>query len=321
MKLLGLLVLAVPLLAAVDGTVVNRTSSKPQPGVAVTLIRLGQGMQPAGSATTDAQGRFRMDQEVQPGTPYLLQAEYEGVTYNRMLPPGSPSTGLQVEVYEAKPEPGTAAVAQHMLLLEPSQDGLSVSESIIFENNGNATYYDPAKGTFRFYVPPQAGGQVRVSVQGPQGMPIERQPEQAGAPGTYKVDYPVRPGETRFDLSYALPLSSPPVFESKLMHGGPLRIVAPRGVTLRGENVNSLGTEPRTQATIYDVKGPDYRVEIEGTGTLRGTAEPSGEQDTGPPIEQKKPPIYRSLYLILGLTLAMLAIGLLMLYRNPGTRT
>src|SRR4051812_28365556 len=84
--------------AAVDGTVVNQTTGKPQPGATVTLYKLGQaGMESVESVKSDAQGRFSINQD--PKGPHLIQTAFDGVTYNHMLPPGSSPTGLSLDVF------------------------------------------------------------------------------------------------------------------------------------------------------------------------------------------------------------------------------
>ena len=45
---------ALPLMAAVQGTVTNQTTGQPQAGAVVSLMNLGAGMSPVGAARTDA---------------------------------------------------------------------------------------------------------------------------------------------------------------------------------------------------------------------------------------------------------------------------
>src|SRR6266498_3693228 len=81
-------------LFAVDGTVINRTTGKPQSDATVTLYKLGQaGMESLESVHSDAQGTFSINRSTQ-GGPHLIQTAYDGVTYNHMLPPGSPVSGI-----------------------------------------------------------------------------------------------------------------------------------------------------------------------------------------------------------------------------------
>jgi len=239
-----LLLVALPLLAAVDGTVTNKSTGKPQGGATVTLYKLGgSGMEATESVKSDAQGKFSMPQQTPQG-PHLIQTAFDGVTYNHMLPPGTPATGLDLEVYNASKKPGDAKVAQHIILFEPTGTELAISESIIYGNEGKSTYYDTA-GTMRFYVPAGIKGKVRVTCKAPQGMPIERAPEPAKEPNVYSVAFPIKPGETQFQIQYLLPMPDPPVFASRILHKeGRVRLVTPRGATLQGDNLTELGTEP-----------------------------------------------------------------------------
>ena len=313
--------LALPLFGAVEGTVINGTTGKPQADATVTLINLGKGMQTLASVKADAAGKFSFGNELEPGTPYLLQGLYEGVTYNRMLPPGTSPSGLQLQVYNAAAKSPDAKVGQHMILLEPSAGNLAVSETVIYTNEGRTTLLAP-EGSLRFFVPSTVTAPVRVTVQGPQGMPVQRPAEKTNEPNTWVVKAPIKPGETRIDLSYSMPLASPANFASKVLHGGgAVRIVVPKGVKLDGKSVQNVGTHPQTQATIYEVSGNEYAVAIEGTGTLRDTVpqqetgeQPSGE-DSGPGVEAAKPLIYRRLPWIVSLAMSMLGIGFTLLYR------
>lgn len=315
-----LLALALPAFSAVDGFVTNATAGKPQPGTTVTLINLGKGMQTLASVKADAEGRFRIDNDLEAGSPHLLQALYEGVTYNRILPPGSPSTGVEIQVYDAVGNSSAAQVTQHMILLEPSGKDLAVNETFIYTNAGKTTFNTP-DGTLRFYIPAAVTSPVRVTVQAPQGMPVQRQAEKTKDPNTWTVKAPIKPGETRIDISYGMPSKQPATFTSRILHGGgPVRIVVPKGVKLEGPAVQMAGVHPQTQATIYNVTGKDYTVQVEGTGSLRASAPPQqetgGNGEEGPGIDSARPMIYRRLPWILALSLGMLSIGFIMLYRT-----
>ena len=95
--------------AAVDGVVTNSSTGKPQAGATVTLFQpTQQGPQFIDSVKTDAQGKFQITKEVPAGGagPLLLQAVYAGVQYNKMLPPGTPTSDVQIPVYESSKRPG-----------------------------------------------------------------------------------------------------------------------------------------------------------------------------------------------------------------------
>ncbi len=316
MKLLACFLVAASAWAAVNGTVINGTNGKPQPGATVTLYKLGgAGMESIESVKSDARGAFAINQT--PQGPHLIQTAFDGVTYNHMLPPGSPASGIQLEVYNAsKKQPPDAKVSQHMVLLEPNESALMVSESIVFENTAKLAYNDPDGGTMKFYLPEAAGGQVRVTCTAPQGMPIQQKAEKTSQANVYMVGFPVKPGETRFDLTYQLPFTSPGELSGRILHKeGLTRLVAPQGVTIKGDNLKLEGQEPRTHASVYTVTAADYRIRIEGTGSLRGPAA-SADDDSRPTIQQILPRLYDNLYLVLGLAFAILAVGFVLFYRR-----
>ncbi|MBI4908398.1 MAG: carboxypeptidase regulatory-like domain-containing protein [Acidobacteria bacterium] len=318
MKLLAFFC-ALPLFATVDGTVINKTTGKPQAAATVTLYKLGgAGMESVETVKSDATGSFKMTTNPEAG-PYLIQAAYDGVTYNKMLQPGQPRTGVEVEVYQSAAKPGGAKVTQHMLLFEVADNKLTINENIVYENTGTTTYNDPAAGTLRFYLPPETGGKVKVMATAPNGMPVERATNPGKGENQYSVDFPIKPGDTRFQLIYEMPATAPMIYTGKLLHKeGTTRLVTPKGITLKGDGISELGREPATQALIYNLAKADYKVEIEGAGTLRDTPAAGGQggEEEGPGIQEILPRIYTKLPVVLALVFAILLLGFLLLYRS-----
>ena len=98
-------------------------------------------------------------------------------------------------------------------------------------------------------------------------MPIQRPAEKTKQANVYKVNYPIKPGETRFDLNYVVPVTSPLIFSGKILHAeGASDLVVPSGVTMKGDNIDLAGQEPKTQASIYRIRGTEFKVQVEGTG-------------------------------------------------------
>jgi hypothetical protein len=307
----------VPLLAAVDGTVVNKTTGQPQPGATVTLYKLGQaGMESLESVKSGAQGNFHMDQT--PQGPNLIQTAYDGVTYNHMLPPGSAAGGLSLDVYNSSKQPGGARISRHFVIFQPSGAQMSISEGFIFTNGGVTTYNDPDKGTLKFYLPTAAKGIVQVKATAPQGMPIDRAADKTNEKEIYKVDFPIKPGETTIQVTYLVPYNSGAVFEGRTVGKTeePTLLVVPNGVTLKGEGVESKGQEPRSQASIYSVATANYKVEIAGSMPAAAATD-SDSPDNGPSLEEISPKIFQQnrQWIVLALTLAILALGFSVLYR------
>lgn len=303
---------ALPLAAAVDGTVLNRTTGKPQPNATVTIYKLGgAGMESLESVKSDAQGKFSF-QATATGGPHLVQAAFEGVTYNRMITPGASTSGLEVEVYASSPTPAGVTVKQHVFILEPSGSKLQVAENIVYENRGARAFNDPA-GSVRLYLPPESEGKARIMCEGPKSMPIERTAKLI-KDNVYAIDFPIKPGETRIQATYEMPLGAPPVWSVRLLHKeGETRLATPPGVTLKGDGIKEIGREPRSQAVIYEASGPVLKAEIEGSGAISANE----ASDESPQIQEVMPRLYGKWPVVVGLAAAILALSLVMLYRAP----
>jgi hypothetical protein len=315
--------------ASIDGTVVNRTSGKPQPGVSITLVKPGQGgMQTIGTTQSDPSGHFVFQNDQPGGGPQLLQASYKGVNYNKLMTPNIPTANVELDVYEVTKSPGVAHVAQRMILIEPSVSQISVGETVVVQNDTTTTYNNTDLGGLRFYLPPAANGQVRISAQGSQGMPLPRPAEKTAENDIFKVDFPIKPGETEFQISYVLPVGSPFNFEGRAvnvkgMPAGPLRLVAPPGVTLAGNDIQQVGTEPKTQATVYNVTAPrNFSALVSGTGSLHNNGDAEAAQDNDEPaVIQGKPQIYAHLGWVVTLAFSILGVGLIVLFRTSPVRS
>src|SRR5262249_21926519 len=157
------------------------------------------------------------------------------------LTPNIPTSNVELEIYEATKSADVARVAQHMLVMEPSTSQFAVTENVIIQNDSKTNYNDEAQGELRFYLPPAANAQVRISAQGPQVMPLTRPAEKTKEKDIFKVSFPIKPGETQFEISYVLVAGSPQIFHGQVvnqngMQAGPLRLVVPAGVTLEGKD-------------------------------------------------------------------------------------
>lgn len=309
-------VFSFPASAAVSGTILNGTSGAPQPGVTVNLVQPGAGgMQQLGSTISGENGAFAFDATPAAGGPALIQATYRDVTYTQIMPPGTPTTGVRVNVYEASAEPPAGLSADHLMLLEPGIERLEISETFMIRNASNVAFHDPVNGTVRLFLPEGAPENLTMQVDS-TGVPVQRPLIKTQTPGLYKVDYPVKPGETRFDVSYSVPAAA--TFSNKVVQTTPpMRLVTPATVTLSGENIQDLGQEQSIGARVYQVNGTSFNVSIEGTGAIRGVTQPSAE-DSGAPrcCEEVPAQIHDQLPWILTFGLAILTLGGVLLYRR-----
>ena len=321
--LLALAVMSTPAWAAISGMVLNGTTGQPQANTPIILMTMGaSGPESTGDGRSDAQGKFSLNAAPSAGGPTLVRVTVDGVTYTKLIPPGTPTEGLTLEVYNSSKERGSAKVSKHLIFFDPTPQGLTINEAYLFSNDGKTAWNDPANGTLQFYLPPGAEGKVRIDATAPGGMPLQESAVKTNKPDIYKVNFPVRPGETRFDLSYKAPYKTGESFAGKVATADDnTYLIVPKGVTLTGDNLNDMGAEPRTQAHLYGLKDVSYKISLSGAAepapdTANANAD-SGNQDGSPPIQEVMPRLYSRVWPILGLALGILALGFVLLYRTP----
>ena len=317
--------LALPLSAVVTGTVINGTTGAPQAATTVTFYKFGQGgMEAVTSVKTDAAGKFTIDQNPGGPGPSMLRVEIDNVTYNHIIPPGSTTTGITVTAYSATPQPRGVKISRHMLLFQPSPSGpMTVNETFLVDNSSTTTWADPVNGTVRFYLPAAAQGKVEATGTAPDGMAIPIPTGQTATPQVFATKFEIKPGETRFDLNYTVPYTAGAFYAGKIpSHDENTYLVAPSGVTLEGAGLEDLGEEPKTHAHIFGLSAAAYRIKLTGAAETPAAAAPAddssgGEDSGGSRIEVILPHVNGKATMIVGLALAILALGFVLLYRAP----
>ena len=312
----------------VKGKVVNGTTGQPASGVMLTLITFVGGMSPVEEVVSATDGTFAFEKALSAssGQPMLgmVRAEYEGVPYSTYV--RSETAGdMQVDVYSVDEQPPTPD--NHIVILEPGESEIVVNETFMFLNNTTPprAFRNVKRGTLRFYVQAAAKGVVQVRTEGPQRMSLKSVAEPAGEEDIYKIDFAIKPGENRIDITYMLPHSDGDGFSGRVLYDGlPTRIAAPRGVTLEGGDITSLGPEPHTQAELFDTPtAREYEIgAIRGAGQLRPPEQEAsesaggGEGGGGGGVRVAPAPITEELYWLLGLTGGIFAVGFVYLYTS-----
>ena len=126
------------------------TIGKPQPAITVTLVQPGAGgMKTLWQHEIGLSGNFKFEQEIPPG-PALLQAAYQGATYNLLLTPGAPTNGVQLSIYDSTAKAGTAAMTQRIIVIEPSATAMNIGETVVLRMEAISPFQDPAHGALEF---------------------------------------------------------------------------------------------------------------------------------------------------------------------------
>ena len=216
----------------ITGTVTNGSTGKPAAGDEVTLLSLAQGMEEVGSAKTDAQGKFTLKAPADQKVPHMVRVTHGGVSY---FPRGGPlmpgNTTAEITVYDAAKK--VDGISQTVEVDRYQSDGSQLQVIALFAVNNASqpprTLMD--NHSFSFVVPEGATIDSGLA-RGPGGQPINDQPTEAGAKNQYAFGFPLKPGETQFQVSYHLPYSGKASFSPKpLADVQHFVVMTPQGMT------------------------------------------------------------------------------------------
>jgi hypothetical protein len=320
------------------GTVKNSTTGKPAVGDEVVVFKLGQGMEEAGRTKTDVKGQFSFKLE-DSQAPHLVRAIHQDVTYHRMAPPGTTSVAL--EVYDVTKKVDGIAVVADIMRVQAAQGQMAVTREFGVQNSSAPPRTQMSERNLEFYVPD--GAHIideSATATTENGNPLKSAPVPEGEKNRYSFIFPLRPGLTRFEVTYQLPYSGSANLDPKSLY--PLEhfvVMLPKAMqftsaaTSAGFKLINYPSEPgaSVQVASSTTPGQNLAFKISGEGTLE-TGQESGAQGSsegqqsspggapaaqsnnrpggglGPPIDAPDP-LQKYRWWILGGFAALLVIG------------
>jgi len=271
---------------SITGTVVNKTNNKPSAGDDVVLIRLAQGMQEATRTKTDSKGHFTLD--VPDAGVHLVRVTHDKANYFRPAPPGTQS--VEVEVFDAAAKvAGVTSEADVMRIqTDEGTKALRVVENFFIKNESNPPKTQFSDRPFEFYLP--AGAVVEGSAAlGPGGMPVQAAPTPLGDPNHYAFIFPIRPGETRFQITYHVPYSGSLTLSPKpSLATDTVAIMMPKSMTFKAgpsAPYSPVTEEMTAQTFVARNVAPSQALEftVSGTGQLPRDSQAGAQGGDGAP--------------------------------------
>jgi len=269
----------------ITGTVTNGTTNKPSAGDEVILIKLAAGMEEAGHATTDAQGKFSFTLDDNKA-PHLIRAIHQGVTYHQPAPPGSKS--VNVQVYDAaKKVAGVNAIAD-LMYLQAAGGQLGITRIFAINNTSSPPRTQMNNANFEFYVPEGAEiEEAQAQTEGGKNVKIDPTPQ--AEKGRYAFVFPLRPGKTEFQVAYHMRYSGKATVDPRLIY--PLQhfvAMMPRSIAFvpAQSGVYQDKQPPDLPDAIAEVASnpqPEQKLafDISGEGTLRDQNENASNPPEG----------------------------------------
>lgn len=326
-RFLGTLLILSSLVSAqtLTGTVTNGTSNKPASGDEVILINLSNGMEEAAKTKADSSGKFSFNL-TDAGGPHLIRAIHQGVTYHQMAPPGTNS--VEVKVYDVVGKLADLDMTADVLRVQ-SDSGTLQGTRLFAVNNASA----PARTqmndhNFEFYLPD--GAKIdSVQAKAPNGQPIAAEATPQAEKNRYAIAFPLRPGETQFQVQFTMPYSGTLKLDPKPLYPAQhVVVVLPKSMQFTAANPSQFQPmqDPNSSDTTVQVAqqtqaGQSLAFTISGTGTISDSPQQvaSGSTQTqgrdtrpggglGAPIDAPDPLQSFRLPILCGLAL-ILAIG------------
>lgn len=327
---------------SITGTVTNKTTNKPAAGDDVVLIRLSQGMQETTRTKTDSHGRFSLEVPDPQGI-HLVRVTHDKATYFRPAPPGTQS--VEIDVYDAAAKVEGVASEADVMRIQTDESGksLNIVENFFVKNDSNPPRTQFSDKSFEFYLPDGAVVEGSAALA-PGSMPVKASPVPVpGEPNHYAFIFPLRPGETRFQVTYKIPYSGSFKFSPRvMMPTDTLAIMMPKSMSFSaGASAPYAAVTEETTAQTYVARSvvPSQTLDftVGGSGQLprdtdqaasTGNSQPSGDNsasaDTRPggglgnPIDPqgKDDPWAKYKWWILGLLGLAMAVGAGVMLKN-----
>jgi hypothetical protein len=270
----GILTLALAASAqTLSGTVTNGTANKPAAGDQVILINLSNGMDVAANTKADSTGKFSFTLKDGPGGPHLIRAIHQGVTYHQMAPPGVSSVDLNV--YDVSTKVTGLSVTADVLRIQADGGSLQGVRLFVVSNTSTPAKTQMNDHNFEFFLPPGAKIE-QVQARAPNGQPIAAEAAPQAEKNRYAIAFPLRPGETQFQLEFTLPYTGELKIDPKPLYPAEhLVVVMPKTMQFTAANPPSFQSmqDPSQGDSIVEVAqqaqpGKAYAFTVQGTGII-----------------------------------------------------
>lgn len=256
--------------ATISGTVTDRTTNKPAAGDTAVLLDLQQAMNESARTTIDAKGHFSFNVPDTAGM-HLVRVDHQKASYYGPVPPNT--TTVNIDVFDVAPKVEGLHLYADVARMETDPQGLSVTESYFIRNESKPPTTQLSAHSFEFYLPQNATLEGATATS-PGGMAVSSAPVPMGDKGHYAFIFPLRPGETRFQIGYRVPYSGSASLQAHVtMPAENIAVMLPKSMTFEGKSFQALGGEasgPGTQTWLATNVKPDTPIvfTVSGTGSM-----------------------------------------------------
>jgi hypothetical protein len=211
---------------------------------------------------------------------------HDKANYFRPAPPGTQS--VEVEVFNAAAKVKGVSSEADVMRLQTDESGkaLRVIENFFVKNESNPPLTQFSDRPFEFYLPEGAVVEGSAALA-PGGMPVQASPVPLGEANHYAFIFPIRPGETRFQISYRLPYGGSLKFAPRvMMPTDTVAIMMPKSMTFKpGPSAPYAPVTEETTAQTYVARSvqPSQALDftVSGTGQMPRDTGAAGASGAG----------------------------------------
>ena len=197
--------------STITGVAHNRSQSRLAAADEVILLRLGRGLQEEAHAKTNAEGAFTFAVQ-SPNQPYLVRVVHQGVNYDLQA---LANHAVSIDVFDTAAKLQDIAGTIEIIRIGTNGSLLHVSDMLEVRNNSSPPLTQAGERTLEVYLPAQAKiDSVLAAGSDNIGVMISAAHVLAH-PELYTVNFPLRPGVTKFAFNYDLPYDGHATFHPK----------------------------------------------------------------------------------------------------------
>jgi len=253
----------------IAGSVVNQSRGEPAAGDEVVLVRLDQGIEQA-RVKTDAHGVFSLavgDSD----RSYLVRVYHQGVRYEEQAGVGD---RLLIQVFDTSLSVRDVTGSIEILRAGSNGNLLHVSDMYEVRNESKPPLTKVGARTFEVYLPVHAKIESVLAASPGKTAMLIAAAAVWGESGHYVVNFPLRPGATKFAFNYDLPYDGHAAFRTR--HRYPLEqfaIMIPP--TMKFSSPSAAFQNLAVDTSRYQVRAANHlpagegpRFEVSGMGEL-----------------------------------------------------
>ena len=229
-------------------------------------------------------------------------------------------------MYDAATQVEGLATDARVFHLQASGGSMGVQESYILNNQSQPPRTKIGNQTFAVTLPDGAE-MGEASLTGPSGMPVTVAAVPSGAKNRYAYDFPIRPGQTRFEVTYKLPYSGS--HEFSLKPEGPLSelgVLLPKSMKFNGISGGFAQDVDEAGLAVFFAKNVQAKQEVKfsvsGEGLVPTEApgggnpsQPAGES-SGAPIPSSSGGTREALWFVVGALVILIVGGAFFMWRK-----